>query len=134
MSFQASFKQILREKMGSETFVNASEESLLNADPSHLAYLIGQISRHEFNSPRGHYPRPAVRPQRKAHSFSPSQKEAFDFLKNWIMDLSEGFTASELKKAFRQAAMILHPDHGGDSQQFMTLKEHYNCLRPLVSL
>lgn len=119
--------------MGSETFINASEESLLSADPTHLAYLLGQVGRREFTSKRGHYPRPTIRPQRKAHAFSPSQQQAFEFLKTWIHDLSEGFTASELKKAFRQAAIILHPDHGGDTQQFMELKSHYENLRPLVS-
>ncbi len=134
MSFQASFKQILREKMGSEPFVNASEESLLNADPSHLAFLMGQVGRKEFNSPRGQYPAPKVRPQRKAHNFSPSQQQAYEFLKSWIYDLPAGFTASELKKAFRQAAMILHPDHGGNAPQFVELKAHYETLRPLVSL
>lgn len=120
--------------MGSEPFTNASEASLLNADPSHLAFLMGQVHRKEFHSARGQYPAPKVRPQRKPHPLSPAQRQAYEFLKTWNHDLSEGFTASELKKAFRHTAMILHPDHGGPPQQFVELKEHYETLRPVVSL
>ncbi|WP_295904410.1 J domain-containing protein [uncultured Bdellovibrio sp.] len=133
MSFQASFKQILREKM-SETSSSSQGNSSANlhADPLHLAYLLGQINRLEFQTPRGQYPAPKVRPQRKPHALSASQRLSYEFLKTWIHDLSEGFTASELKKAFRQTAMILHPDQGGNVQQFLELKDHYENLRSLV--
>ncbi|KYG63043.1 hypothetical protein AZI87_16530 [Bdellovibrio bacteriovorus] len=134
MSFQASFKQILRDKMGENTsFSPEKESSSLNSDPAHMAFLLGQINRLEFQTRRGHYPQPKVRPQRKAHNFSVSQKLAFEFLKTWVHDLHEGFTANELKKAFRQAALALHPDHGGNTQQFLELKAHYQTLRELVS-
>ncbi|WII71443.1 J domain-containing protein [Bdellovibrio sp. 22V] len=135
MSFQASFKQILREKMGQNTASSlGNEASHLNSDPAHLAYLLGQIGRVELQTPRGHYPAPKVRPQRKPHSFSPSQRQAYEFMKSWIHDLSEGFTATELKKAFRQAALILHPDHGGNAQDFVNLKHQYEVLQSVVSI
>ncbi|MBV2169605.1 MAG: J domain-containing protein [Bdellovibrio sp.] len=134
MSFQASFKQILREKMGSQTSSSEGKSAFtVNEDPAHLAYLLGQISRLEVHSPRGHYPPPKVRPQRKAHNFTSAQRLSYEFLKSWIHDLSEGYTGSELKKAFRQAAMILHPDHGGSAQQFLELKEHYETLQGIFS-
>ena len=119
--------------MGVETpSAPLKEETILNADPAHLAYLLGQIGRFESRAPRGHYPAPRVRPQRKAHSFSSEQRQSFEFLKTWIQDLSEGFTASELKKAFRQAALRLHPDQGGSPEQFVSLKGHYEILQTVL--
>ncbi|KHD87660.1 MAG: hypothetical protein OM95_13230 [Bdellovibrio sp. ArHS] len=135
MSFQASFKQILRDKMGENSnFSPENQVSSLNSDPAHLAFLLGQINRLEFQTRRGHYPQQKVRPQRKAHSFTPTQKLAYEFLKTWAHDLHEGFTATELKKAFRQAALALHPDHGGNTQQFLELKAHFQTLRALTPL
>lgn len=107
--------------------------SEVNSDPSHLAWLMGQVGRFEFQTPRGQYPAPKVRPQRKPHTLSPVQRQAFEFLKTWIHDLSEGYTEAELKKAFRQAAMILHPDQGGNTQQFMELKGHIDTLREVFA-
>lgn len=136
MSFQTSFKQILREKMSEkpygETLNRCSE---LHVDSSNMAYLLGQIRRVETQTPRRQcYPPPRVRPQRKPHSFSESQRISYEFLKSCIQDLPDGFLPGELKKAFRQAAFIHHPDHGGSAQQFMELKRHYENLRTLVSI
>ncbi|MDG0817732.1 J domain-containing protein [Bdellovibrio svalbardensis] len=137
MSFQASFKQILNEKMnGSQTSHDhsSSEKAAdLNSDPANLAYLMGHIGRFEFQMKRGQYAAPKVRPQRKPHNFSTHERLSYEFLKTWVHDLPEGFTDSELKKAFRQAAMILHPDQGGNTTQFMELKEHYTTLKALLA-
>ncbi|KYG62481.1 hypothetical protein AZI86_16750 [Bdellovibrio bacteriovorus] len=136
MSFQTSFKQILREKMGQQEAAPAQNPSTyIDTDPSHLAFLMSQIGKFEFETRRGHYPRPAIRPQRPrpAHAFSESQKQSFEFLKSYIHDLSEGFTGAELKTAFRKAAIRLHPDHGGSTQTFMDLKTHYQILTEIVS-
>lgn len=106
----------------------------IDTDPSHLAYLMSQIGKFEFETRRGQYPRPPIRPQRPrpAHTFSESQKQSFEFLKSYIHDLSEGFTASELKTAFRKAAIQLHPDQGGSTEIFMDLKTHYQVLTEIV--
>lgn len=117
---------------GTTPFTPLSEDSLLGTDPAHLAYLLGTIERKTAHLPRGHYPAPRVRPQRKPHAFSSEQRLSFDYLKNLIQDLSEGFTASELKRAFRQAALQTHPDQGGSVHSFMTLKGHYETLQGLV--
>lgn len=119
--------QASQSQFSSETITN------LNSDPANLAYLMGQVGRFEFQKPRGQYAAPKVRPQRKPHNFSTHERLSFEFLKTWIHDLSEGYTDSELKKAFRQAAMILHPDQGGNTTQFMELKEHYATLKALVT-
>jgi hypothetical protein len=135
MGFQTSFKQILNHKLNdTANFADQnrayplSENSL---DPSHMAYLIGNISRMQTSVPRGHYPAPKVRPQRKPHNLSNLQRQSFEFIKSWIHDFSEGFTEAELKKAFRQAAHILHPDHGGNAQNFMELKQHIDVLKSI---
>ncbi|QDK37182.1 DnaJ domain-containing protein [Bdellovibrio sp. NC01] len=133
MSFQTSFKQILKEKMNEGTGSQVNFSSEMSADPANLAYLMGHIGRFEFQKPRGQYAAPKVRPQRKPHSFSTAQRQSFEFLKTWIHDLSEGYSESELKKAFRQAALILHPDRGGNTQQFIELKAHYESLKAIFT-
>ena len=129
MSFQTSFKQILKEKMGEQSSAQTNYSSVMDSAPSHLAYLMGQIDRKEFQTNRGQYPRSQVRPQRKAHNFTAAQKQAFEYLKCWVHGLCDGFTESELRKAFRQTALRLHPDHGGTAQQFIELKESYEILQ-----
>lgn len=136
MSFQTSFKHILREKMNETAGAETQNSSArLDSDPAHLAYLMSQVGKFHFNSPRGQYPRPPVRPAkpRPAHNLSSSQKLSFEFLKTYIHDLSEGFTATELKKAFRQTALALHPDHGGTPAQFIELKTHYESLTTIFA-
>lgn len=121
--------------MGQQEAAPAQNPSTyIDTDPSHLAFLMSQIGKFEFETRRGQYPRPAIRPQRPrpAHALSPSQKQSFEFLKTYIHDLSEGFTGAELKKAFRQTAMILHPDQGGSPEQFMELKAHYETLQEVL--
>lgn len=135
MDFRASFKQILREKMGeNQTFSSENEASILSTDPAHMAFLLGKIRKTGSLSPRGNYPAPKVRPQRKPHDFSPAQRLSYEFFKSWVHDLPEGFTTTELKKAFRQAAKALHPDLGGTPQLFIELKSHYKTLSLITGL
>lgn len=110
-----------------------NEASILSTDPAHLAFLMGQIARKETVSPRGHYPAPKIRPQRKPHNFTPAQRLSYEFIKSWASELPEGFTLSELKKAFRQAAIAVHPDHGGSVTLFLELKDHHEVLKNLVA-
>lgn len=105
-----------------------NEASILSTDPAHLAFLLGKIEKRDFITPRGQYPAPKVRAQRKPHTFTPAQKLSYEFLRSYIYDLPEGFTTTELKRAFRQAAKTLHPDHGGSTQLFLELKGHYENL------
>lgn len=103
-----------------------------NTDPAHMAYLMGQLGRFEFRGTKANYPAPKIKPVRRAHNFSPEQKISFDFLKKIHQDLPEGFTAHELKKAFRKAALILHPDRGGTPEQFIALQTHNQTLSSLL--
>jgi hypothetical protein len=132
MSFQASFKQILKNKLNQEQSFEveapAFAQSEKSLDPSHLAYLIGNIGRLSTLH-RGGYPPPKIRPARKPHNLSDLQRHSYEFLKKWVHDFSDAFTESELKKAFRQAAIVLHPDQGGNTVLFIELKGHLESLR-----
>ena len=132
MSFQASFKQILKEKMNEGTEPKSQTTLQGNSDPAHLAYLMGHTARLTPGPPTKTYPRPAVRPVRKPHHFNPAQTLSFNFMKSWVNSLNDNYSEMELKKAFRQAALILHPDKGGSTQLFWELKGHYEILQGLV--
>lgn len=115
--------------MAEETTFSTASTSTNQVDPAHMAYLIGQLEVFKMRGKNQHYPAPKVRPQRKPHSLSPLQKQAFSFIKGWIHDLPEGFTENELKRAYRQAALLLHPDRGGSAQDFIELKTQYENLK-----
>lgn len=136
MSFQANFKQILDDKLKETTAsprpISATFHSEGPLDPSHLAYLMGHVNRLNNTRICGKYPMSKVRPQRKPHDLTTLQRQAFEFLKTRIADLSEAFTERELKKAFRLAAMILHPDQGGNARDFLALKENLAILMDVL--
>ena len=46
-----------------------------------------------------------------------------------LLDLPPYASAQDIKRRFRQLAMKYHPDHGGDSQQFIELMELYEKLQ-----
>lgn len=144
MSFHANFKDILNEKIKSKESLNSPEKQAFerenikcyspekDLDPMNLAFLMGQIHRSTLTIGRGKYPAPKVRPQRKPHNLSNLQQQSFAFVKKWIHDFSEAFTEGELKKAYRQAALILHPDQGGNVQDFLELKKHIEILKGIL--
>lgn len=130
MSSQASFKEILREKMGEPQRPSLRDDlNVINSDPAHLAFLLGKVERPQRPLPRGNYPRPSLRPMRKPHVFTSRQEQAFNFIRSWVPTLNDNFSEQELKKAFRQGALRLHPDQGGSDQLFTELKDHYHNLR-----
>lgn len=45
-----------------------------------------------------------------------------------ILELSEGATAEEIKKRFRELALKYHPDKGGDSEKFIEVLDVYKKL------
>jgi len=115
--------------MTGNSSTNSSASTMLDSDPAHLAFLMSQVSRVQTSAPKGKYPAPVVRPQRKAHTLNAAQTQAFNFFTIYIHDFSPGFTEAELRKSFRKLALILHPDHGGQAEQFMDLKDHYATLQ-----
>ncbi|MDP5143252.1 DNA-J related domain-containing protein [Rheinheimera baltica] len=45
-----------------------------------------------------------------------------------LLDLPKDFSLIQLKKAYRVKALLLHPDRGGDQQQFILLRQAYQQL------
>ena len=46
-----------------------------------------------------------------------------------LLDLPAAFTPQQLKKAYRTKALQLHPDRGGEQQQFILLQQAYQQLQ-----
>ncbi|SEI06018.1 DnaJ domain-containing protein [Rheinheimera pacifica] len=46
-----------------------------------------------------------------------------------LLGLPAGFTPQQLKKAYRTKALQLHPDRGGEQQQFILLQQAYQQLQ-----
>lgn len=132
MNSTSSFKEILQEKMGHSSPTPSAQTTLNSTDPAHLAFLMGQLGRVTPSAPRKTYPRPSVRPVRKSHEFTPAQSQAFNFLKSWVDALNDNYNDIELKKAFRTAALILHPDKGGSTELFWELKTHHETLKQVL--
>ncbi len=74
---------------------------------------------------------------RSARLLTPSQQQAFDGLNALGGCLPAGFTAGELRAAYRQLAVRLHPDrhqqrgdsdHAGLARDFATAAGHYQTL------
>lgn len=56
-----------------------------------------------------------------AHPLNHAQAQA-------LLELTHGFNLSQLKKAYRSKALKLHPDRGGDAEQFILLRHAYQQL------
>ncbi|MBX3019613.1 MAG: J domain-containing protein [Bdellovibrionaceae bacterium] len=118
----------LRDEKNVETPRFPSETELF---PSGMAWLMGQVqsARPSANRARSAYGvKPKVRP---AHRFDATQTDSFNFVKNAFPELENNFSPRELKTAYRKAAMKLHPDQGGTSEQFRDLHRHFENLRRL---
>ncbi len=96
--------------------------------------LLGQVEKLVFSQKFSSttyrsFKRPPI--ERMPHQLSPIQNEAFQFLSNWGTNLAPNFSPSDLKKAFRKAALRLHPDRGGDASLFLKLNTFKKILENL---
>lgn len=46
-----------------------------------------------------------------------------------VLGIHNASSLAVVKKAYRQQAAVHHPDKGGDAQQFMAVREAYECLK-----
>ena len=128
MERAATFAQILEEKLRSKS---TEEFTPSRPTPSYEAVLLNQLltstPRHAFQNTRHSYPKPQPKP-RQAHALSSDQSQALSLFQGYLPDFSPGFFRHELKSAYRQLALRLHPDHGGSTQKFMQLRQAYKTL------
>lgn len=126
------------------TSINAGWETVL--DPAGLAYLMGQTSVYtpKASNPYSKYrrtivrsaemrstetPTPEVRP---AHTLTDEQALAFADINQWVQHLPNNFNYKELKSSYRIALLKTHPDQGGSSENFWSVKKSYEVLCSLV--
>ncbi|MBX3040906.1 MAG: hypothetical protein KF789_09400 [Bdellovibrionaceae bacterium] len=137
MKANASFQEILEEKMGVKTATSSA--GIADGSPANMAFLLGHIRVFRFEKPTPNpFPRPAPRRKERAtgpaHSLSSEQAES----KKWFIlqgeTLAEDFLRAELKTAFRRLALKLHPDkQSGSIQAFLELKKHRQILESLFT-
>lgn len=137
MKADASFQEILADKMGVKTATSSSE--IRDDSPANMAFLLGRLQVFRFAKPvTNPFPRTPPpkreRPKGPVHSLSTEQTES----KNWFISqgepLAEDFFRTELKTAFRRLALKLHPDkEGGSIQAFLELKKHRQRLERLFA-
>ena len=109
--------------------INAGWETVL--DPAGLAYLMGQTSLYTgvSTNPYNKYRRTIVRP---AHTLTDEQTTAFKDIIQWAPQLPNNFNYKELKSSYRIALLKTHPDQGGSSENFWSVKKSYEVLCSLV--
>lgn len=129
-------KQLLKDLWPQKAKAHAPSE-LIDSSPAHMAYLLGELETFHTKNDRGqtHYNQQKLKPlPRKAHILTDLQKQAFDFIRQFIPELSHGFSKQELKKAFRQLAKEFHPDlttATNAPERFRELKASYDSLSTL---
>jgi hypothetical protein len=136
---QRSFSEVLHEIHSEESISSTVSESaqMINAgweslqEPSHLAFLMGQLSMHTPTPPLTHkaYP-PRKRP---SHLFNIEQQSAFITLAKQAPALVDNFNLRELRSAYRFAVLKTHPDQGGTAESFQAVKKSYHILWAFVN-
>lgn len=131
MSHFQSFAEVLEQKLRRKIEQELREEK--SAETSHTTEtpspmwtnLIGHLQPQHFQmQSKGqiyHRNRPAPKP-RPAHTLTAEQSQSLHFFQCHNSDLADNFTKADLKSAFRKLALKLHPDQGGRSDQFLSLK------------
>ncbi|MBC7467189.1 MAG: hypothetical protein H7256_14460 [Bdellovibrio sp.] len=119
--------------------INAGWETVL--DPAGLAYLMGQTSiyTNKSTNPYNKFKRSTNRPAqtqpvpaRATHTFNDEQALAFADITQWAPQLPINFNHKELKTSYRLALLKTHPDQGGSSENFWSVKKSYEVLCSLA--
>lgn len=108
---------------------NAGWETVL--DPANLAYLMGHTSIYTSvsSTPYKKFKTIIIRP---AHILNEEQAAAFADLSQWAPELNNNFNFKQLKTCYRIALLKTHPDQGGSSENFWSVKKSYEVLCSLV--
>lgn len=133
-SFSEILSELIEDNTSENNYYTSGWESHLDAHGMSQLYKHLQQSRFSVSINKA-YPirraKPVVAP-RTPHLFNEPQRQAYELLKTYRDDFSEGFTKRELKSVYRFAALKSHPDQGGCSETFQEVKKSYQILSALV--
>jgi hypothetical protein len=139
MDFAKILEKKIRQEIKQELAHEHSRTSNSTAPQTEIqsglwTHLVGQIGTRRFEAPvKGqvyHRLRPAPRP-RPDHHLNSEQIDAMTFFASYGQPLNANFSMTDLKKAFRQMALKLHPDQGGTAIQFQRLLKSRKSLEAL---
>ena len=134
-SFSEIFEEIHSENQGfaqvseSSDKINSGWESAL--EPSHMAYLMGQLNKAPMPTPvlnKVYKPRP-----RPSHILNDEQSAAFQVIHTHAPRLRDNFNLHELRSAYRLSVLKTHPDQGGTPESFQAVKKSYEILWAFVN-
>lgn len=119
-----------------------TENPRLNDElPSGFAWILGQGPVLKVTGTvkgpgqkKGHQAYGVKAKPRPPHKLSASQKIAMQVFAARGSALSESYSKSELKTAWRRVAKSTHPDHGGTSQGFREAQAAYQSLSQVFAL
>lgn len=103
-------------------------------DPMHLSYLLGSLDIETvpvvsaLKNPYLKYKKIIQRPN---HILTSLQQKALELINNFLSQadsLPGNFNLQQLKRSYKKAALIAHPDCGGSHESFLALKSDYEML------
>ncbi len=124
-----SENKISRDETLATEKINAGWETML--EPSHLAFLMGRISKVSTTPKVATNAYPA-RP-RPAHTLNEEQFLALETLRQNAPLLNNNFNLRELRSAYRRSVLKAHPDQGGTAETFQAVKKSYQILLAFVN-
>lgn len=143
---EPKFDEILEEIIGEptiETHATYNMEWSSTVDPMHLSYILGNLDitptsiTTPHKNPYSKYKKIIIRP---AHALTASAQIAFELINSVLatakptaVTLPTNFTLVELKRCYKKAALLAHPDCGGTHERFLDLKSSYEMLLAFLS-
>jgi hypothetical protein len=137
---QFNFSEILAHALETETvfssefYPNQNIEWSSNIDPMHLSYLLGNLEIDSISpaiglkNPYLKYKKTIVSPD---HVLAQPEQSAFELINLYLpmpSQLTKNFNMTQLKRAYKKAALRAHPDCGGTHERFLQLKSDCELL------
>lgn len=133
--FAEILEQKIRKEIENEYDVDHSQAVNMNEpDYTYMSWILGQTPKMSTQNGFQHTLYKQYQPKqqpRPAHKFNSEQEQAFHKICEYASAFKDNFTLKELKQAFRQAALITHPDQGGSSMKFIEIQKAFQSLQSL---
>ncbi len=129
------FQREKSESRSENASVNAEFSSEFDEWPLGFAWILGQgpvLRSHPQKIRPGHKAYGVKARPPAPHRFTETQQQAFDLFLEWGTELSRSFRTADLRRAWRKAALVTHPDQGGTSADFRRAQEAYAILQTVL--